>query len=90
MNGKPIAIITATTASTIHSAHTSVLAHSPHTGTHSIVHSCSSVANPIGTEPRNSECTGSRSITLQISGHSAYRSAWIARNVKKRTVLSAK
>ena len=81
---------TATTASTIHSTHTSVLAHGPHTGTHSTVHSCSSVANPIGTVPRKSECTGSCSMTRQISGHSAYRTMWIVRKPKKRTVLRPK
>jgi hypothetical protein len=76
-----MAIATATTASTIHSAHTSVVAHAPHTGTQMTNHSCSSVANPIGTAPSDSECSGSSVMTRQISGHSAYRSAWMTRKV---------
>jgi hypothetical protein len=50
-----MAMATATTTSTIHMAHTSVLAHVPQTGTQMATHSCSSVANPMGTVPRNSE-----------------------------------
>lgn len=71
--GNPNVERTLATASTIHVTNATVLAHSPQAGTHTSIHMLTSVAKPIGMQPRKRELTGSCTMTTQISGYRAYR-----------------
>jgi hypothetical protein len=68
----PRLTVTATeaTESTIHSASATVGHAPPHAGHTTKMTISTSVANPMGTVPRNSEFLGSCTITCQISGYS--------------------
>jgi hypothetical protein len=88
--GKLIAIAAATTVSIIHKIHMNVHDHGPHDGTQMATQSWMSVAKPMGTVPRKRECTGSRIITVQISGQMVYLSKLKIVKIAKSAVFRTK
>lgn len=90
MNESDAVANAAATASTIQSAHASVLAQPPQAGTHMSTHISMSVANPMGHVARNSEFVGSRTITRQISGYREYRRIDMPSAIAKRAAFATK